>query len=293
MRTILLFLAITIIISCEEETVDNNSTPTLSSNNFGEPKKSYTPNTCKVITSLDNPTFARKILAEEISGVRCSECIAGHEKFQTFKNFYGNRLITINYHGLSLSSPFGLSIQDFRSDQADSIYNNIGAPGFYPFAAFNRVQPSGEVIPFIGLPKWNTQILAEANKTTSDYQIDLVSTLDTCDFTLEVSTTIHANNNTTEKQLSFYIIENNIEDAQLVSIGVNSEDYIHQSVFRKAFPFALGTILPSIQKGKSTDISTKTTLDSYWETKNSQLIVVISEKNGSKEVLQVEQISIH
>lgn len=289
--TVLLF-TITILISCEEESV-NNSSKTTPSSNFGVPKKSYLSSTCKIITSLDNPTFARKILAEEISGVRCAECVAGHEKFKTFKDFYGNRLVTINYHGLSLASPSGLSIQDFRSDQADSIYNNIGAPSFYPFATFNRTQPDGEIIPFIGLPKWNTQLVTEANKATAEYQIDVTSTLDTCDYTLQVSSTIYSNSNTSAQQISFYIIENNIEDAQLTSNGNNKDDYLHQSIFRKAFPSALGTTLPNIVAGKSVNINLETTLGSYWETKNSQLIIVISKKNNSKEVLQVEQISIH
>jgi hypothetical protein len=110
---------------------------------------------------------ARRVLIEELTGVKCTNCPDGTRLLETLQQTYGKEnLVVVSIHAVpDFSVPFGganPSLYDFRTDDGTALANFISAYEGVPCASIARFLPANATSRFITPPgEWPSLINAE------------------------------------------------------------------------------------------------------------------------------------
>ena len=243
----------------------------------------------------DLQTGARKVLVEELTGVRCQNCPDGTRDLVGLQETYGEEnLIVVSIHAaIGFSAPYTsnpANLYDFRSEGGNQLAAYIGIAEGYPTASINRQLLPGRTSLFVSRSAWPAAIADEFNQ---DFGLDMFMTnvyeesSRKLDIKLNLAPSIALGG---EKRLTVLITQDSIVDVQLDGSARNA-NYIHRHVLRGVVSKADGDVISeTFDAGALISRSYSITLDPSWDPKHCSVVAFVS--NGGtpdKEVLQVTE----
>jgi hypothetical protein len=249
----------------------------------------------KALEIPDLQAGARKVLVEELTGVRCQNCPDGTRDLVSLQQTYGaENLIVVSIHAaIGFSAPYTsnpASQYDFRFDAAGEMASYIGIAEGYPTATINRQLLPGGMSPFISRAAWPGTI---ANEFDEDYGLDMFmgTTYEESSRKLTVNLNVAPSISLPgEHRLTVLITQDSIVDVQLDG-STRVPNYIHRHVLRDIASKPDGDILEgSLTAGALISRSYTITLDPAWDPKHCSVVAFVSRGgNPDKEVLQVTE----
>ncbi len=243
-----------------------------------------------VFPDLDPSTVYRKVLIEEFTGHRCTNCPAGHQILDQLHQQYGDTLVAMGIHYGSLAKPLGsLFSYDFRTEAGNNIGADYGIDAI-PSAIVNMVYEQG------GWPrdKW-ANVIRSVDRSQVFAAIQLINEYDSD------SKNIKANAKVTllkeypnPLQLVFYLVEDGIVKPQKDG-NQDIEDYVHNHVLRAAINGTYGMILndgvPLTAGESATLASSIDATGTDWNLQNCYVVAVLFNPTA-REVIQVEKVDV-
>ena len=270
--TPLLFLTALFISSCEEKLV--------------------------IITPINSsgPTdLTRRVLAEELTGVRCPNCPEGTAALISLGKQHGDALVIVSIHAaLGYDTPYPESKYDFRTPAGTEIGNFIGAATFFPSAAINRRIVPPETEPYLSRTFW-AGIIDEERAKPLEIDLALNTTFNSASRQLDVSVDLKplVDLTSTEHRLTIVITQDSIQDYQKVNLDKVS-DYYHRHVLRRALTQPTGNIITeSLTSGATVTKTFTTQLPATWVEKHCSVVAFVH--HGvipDKEVLQAVEAHV-
>lgn len=264
--------------------------------NFGE-SNTLTDTT---YTKTPDAPVGRKVLVEEFTGAKCTNCPDARVQLKTIADAHPGKVIVMELHPADhpLGHPIeGLSKYNFNVQDVSDIFKTIFR-GYFPLgipaAGIDRTIDGSDII--IKRASWSNIINTRVAET-SPVKLTLTNTYDAA----KASGIIKINASytkqiTTKNYISIAIIEDNIVDAQEFLDHVDTF-YNFQHVMRKLYTPASGTeILSTIatkEPGRVYEGSFKYTIDPAWKPENCRIVVWIHNNDANtKEVLQAEEVDV-
>jgi Outer membrane protein Omp28 len=236
----------------------------------------------------------RRVLIEELTGVRCTNCPDGALVLQSLVQSHGEGVIIVGLHAAAgYVEPYPESQYDFRSTDATTICNYLfvnGDPGA-PAASIDRRKWNGEDELFTYRQSWPGYV---SNRVASQPATGLFILPEwdaaTREVKLRVNITPEADLSG-DLRLSVYITEDSIRDVQL-KLGVKVPDYMHRHVFRDAVSSPTGDpISEPMTGGQLISRTYSTTLPPEWVAERCSIVAFLHRHGGpdGKEVLQADE----
>ena len=194
---------------------------------------------CCGVNNINQPI--KRILVEEFTGHKCSNCPNGTRILDGLKEIYCDHLVIVACHptnqDFTAPNDFGPLSTDFRKEECFHIGQEFGFWGF-PSALINRKNIDNNY--FLFTSEWGSTIdnmIFDSNgdKLTPDLEIDVnyqINNFDTKDISIEVSLE-YINQLNGNYNLVLIITENNITSGQYDGDQL-IESYIHNHVYRAA-----------------------------------------------------------
>ncbi|MCR4827087.1 MAG: Omp28 family outer membrane lipoprotein [Bacteroidales bacterium] len=231
----------------------------------------------------------RKILVEEFTGHRCTNCPQGHQTLESLHQQYGDTLVTVGIHYGALAKPFGSMFSyDFRTEVGNQIGDAFSIDGI-PAAIVNRVDKNG------GWPReqW-ASVLRDVDRSKVSAAVQLINEYDVASKTLKANvkvTTLKAIDH--QLRLILFVVEDDIVKPQKDG-NQDIENYVHNHVLRCALTDAFGFVLTngSWNPGDSETYAASISFDGHdWIPENCQVVAALLDPITS-EVLQVEKAKV-
>jgi len=242
---------------------------------------------------VDTQTVVRKVLIEELTGVRCVNCPAGTSEILRLQESYGDRLIAVALHAGSFAIPYSDSQEKFQIPETASLLNYLGSPLGYPSAVINRKLFPDERDLQLSRGLWPVFIEQEVNSTAA-LEIILNSAYDndTREIRVDVQLSPIVPINQENLKLSVMVVEDLVADVQLTPDGKKA-DYLHRHNLRDMLTAFNGNpvetpFLPGTSQSRNYFYS----LNPDWESSNCYIIAFVHLDGEEKEILQVEQLKI-
>lgn len=238
---------------------------------------------------IDPAAVYRKVLVEEFTGHRCTNCPQGHQILESLHQQYGDTLVTVGIHYGSLAKPFGSMFSyDFRTDAGNQIGDEYGIDGI-PAAIVNRVQKAG------GWPReqWSS-VLRDVDRSKIYGAVQLINEYDVASNTLKANvkvTTLKDFDN--PLRLIIFVLEDGIVKPQKDG-NQDIEDYVHNHVLRCALtdPFGFRFSRETWQVGDTEVFAASVGFDGQdWNPENCYVVAALYDPMNS-EVLQVEKAKV-
>ena len=250
----------------------------------------------KTIVIPDLQVGDRKVLVEELTGVRCQNCPDGAADLQDLSQTLGDNLIVVALHAAAgYDQPFSDSKYDFRTEDGraitDYIYVN-GDPGA-PAAAIDRQLLDGQTDIFINRP-WKGAINARA-AVQPELGLFLTKNYNAATRALDITANIAPDAPLTgDLRLTVVITEDSIIDVQQKGTQ-KIINYMHRHVFRDAVTAPTGdNISAALAIGSPFSKSYSVTLPENWVAEHCAVVAYVHRHGtpDSKAVLQAEEIHI-
>lgn len=231
----------------------------------------------------------RKILVEEFTGHRCTNCPQGHQTLESLHQQYGDTLVTVGIHYGALAKPFGSVFSyDFRTEAGNQIGDAYGIDGI-PAAIVNRVQKSG------GWPReqW-ASVLRDVDRSKVFAAVQLINEYDAASKTLKANakvTTLKAIDH--QLRLILFVVEDGVVKPQKDG-NQDIENYVHNHVLRCALtdPFGFPLTRDTWQNDDSETYAASVSFDGHdWDPVNCQVVAALFDPISS-EILQVEKVNV-
>lgn len=282
------FLAVAGLVSCEEKGPSINTGGSASS---GDTTYTATP----------EASTAKKILIEEFTGAKCSNCPSARDQLAALATQHPDKIIVMELHPYEhpLGGPaeVGKSKYDFRNASVTNILNSFYGGSFttgIPIAGIDRIVYNGSRL--IDRGAWSS-IIAGRIGTTSPVKLTLTNTYDNAKGEGSVRVKVAYTKSVTTKQfVSIAILENDVIDIQDFPTSIDTA-YKFKHIFRGLMTPASGTeILSTIaakEAGRVYEGNYKYKIDAAWKADKCHIVVFVHNNSGDdKEVLQVEEISV-
>lgn len=248
-----------------------------------------------VITPMNNsePTdLTRRVLAEELTGVRCPNCPEGTDALVGLSKDHGESLIVVSIHAaIGYDQPYPESKYDFRTAAGTEIANYIGDPTFFPTAAINRRIVPPETVPYQPRTAWPGIIDQELAKPLA-ITVDLNTTFNPGNRQLDISVDLGPLTDLTgtEHRLTVLITQDSIQDYQKVNLD-KVPDYYHRHVLRRVLTQPTGDILTeTLSPGETISKNFTTTLPVDWKENHCSVVAFVHHgTDPDKEVLQAAE----
>lgn len=168
---------------------------------------------------VDSVDAKRRVLLEEFTGQRCTNCPDAHAIIEKLEEQYGEDLVVVSINAgvFSVPSPFGL-----RQTEGE-VYDQYWNVAAYPAGVVDR---TGGVT---SMDAWSKAVYDDLQKTT-DLEIEISPSLSDDGATIYVTTTLLTSADV-KGSLQLWVTENNIV-AEQYNGPLVIPDYVHNNVFR-------------------------------------------------------------
>lgn len=227
----------------------------------------------------DTTTIIKKVLIEDFTGYKCTNCPAASAELHTIEELYPDKVVGIGIHAGFFAKPSGVFVTDFRTTEGDELSGFFG-PDAFPIGMVNRVGYPENVL--VEYTDWASQVSSILNE---DPTIGIKISENNNQITIEAKRISSANNNL---KLVVCITEDKIIDKQIDGSDL-IDNYEHNHVLRKVVN---GTWGESINlTNEYTSLSFDYSLENIWVRSNCNIIAFVYD-DSNKEVLQVEKIHL-
>tara|TARA_B100000902_G_scaffold163425_2_gene158602 strand:- start:17229 stop:18140 length:912 start_codon:yes stop_codon:yes gene_type:complete len=184
--------------------------------------------------NIDTSLVIKKILLEDFTGHRCSNCPSASEEIDALKNIYGDQVISIAIHphsNFSIPNPINSNdyTYDFRTsfgEDLDDLFLMVDAG--LPVGMINRVGFNNSNHQ-LGKDEWALATDIELNK---DPVFDIIIESSVINGIGNVNIQVESLSNLNQEyKIVICLVENNILEWQTDENG-NIEDYVHNHVLR-------------------------------------------------------------
>jgi hypothetical protein len=238
---------------------------------------------------------ARRVLIEELTGVKCTNCPDGARLLENLQTTYGKEnLIVISIHAVpDFSVPFTgatASLYDFRTEDGTTMYNFISPYEGVPCASISRILPPNATSRFITPPgEWPSLINAEFKK---DYSLGLFVQTEYVKQTRQLDINVNIAPEKTldgNHRLTVVITQDSIVDLQDDN-GVIA-NYTHRHVLRDVISQPTGDdITEGLTGGALIKKNYSIVLPEEWEAKHCSVVAYVHHTGTpDMEVLQVAE----
>lgn len=234
---------------------------------------------------LDWSTVYKKVLVEEFTGQRCTNCPEGHRLLATLSARYGDTLVAVCAHAGTFANPNGKFPADFRTDEGTALYNDF-VVGATPRAVFNQSLFNGGY--GVDMANW-AQAAAYFNQKTPFAAIQMINEFSGGTLTAHTRTTLYSDYDSQIK-LALYVIEDGIVSPQIDG-GDTIADYEHNHVLRGSLNGTYGTFVSSdgmMRPDSSYTKSYQLNVDQSWAPARCSVVAILMDAT-TREVLQVEK----
>lgn len=243
-----------------------------------------------VFPELNPQDVYRKVLIEEFTGHRCTNCPAGHQILDQLHQQYGDTLVTIGIHYGSLAKPLGsLFSYDFRTEPGNAIGADYGIDAI-PAAIVNMVYESG------GWPRsqW-ANVIRDVDRSQVVAAIQLINEYKADSKVLKANAKVTLlKEYSNPLQLALYLVEDGIVKPQKDG-NQDIEDYVHNHVLRAALNGAFGMVLNdgnTFNVGESATFASSVDMSATdWNPNNCYVVAVLFNPTV-REVVQVEKLDV-
>jgi hypothetical protein len=244
-----------------------------------------------VFPDLDPSSVYRKVLFEEFTGHRCTNCPDGHLKLEELQERYGDTLVAVGIHFGSLAKPVGETFSyDFRTEAGNRI-GEAYAIDAIPAAIINRNHKEG------GWPRnqW-LSVMPTIDRTKVPAAIQIINEYDENNKTVKsnVKVTLLQNYNN-ELHLVLLLLEDGIVKPQKDG-SQDILDYVHNHVLRASLTDPFGYVLRNGTVSWSAGdtemfASTIDFSETDWVPENCCVVAFLLDP-VNEEVLQVEKLDV-
>jgi hypothetical protein len=233
----------------------------------------------------------RKVVVEELTGVRCPNCPDGTQELVALGNQFGENLIVVGIHAApGYDNPYPENLYDFRTTAGTEMANFIGQASFFPTASINRrlVPPETEV--YLGRAAW-AGIISEELAEDPQIGVFIDPTFDPATRKLEVKVNLTPGEDLTgEHRITVLITQDSIVDYQKVG-PVKQSDYIHRHVLRDVITQATGDVISDALTGGSLIQKLYSyTLPEEWDEHHCSVVAFVHHgTDPDKRILQADE----
>lgn len=256
-------------------------------------ERPYIPSDNETLVQVDFPALNpnnvyRKILLEEYTGHRCTNCPGGHDRVTELLVTYGDTLIPIGIHAGSLAATNEEYPYNFTTPIGVQLYTDFNVL-FVPSAIINRGTSS--VFP---INQWQNQI-NNVDRSKKHAAIQMINEFNPSNRVLTANAKVTILENIVDPiQLCFVIIENDIIKPQL-NAGIRIPEYNHKHVLRGALNGNYGarlTLDGLVQKDQSYEKAYRLSfVERDWNEDNCYVIAYLINME-TNEIIQVEQLKV-
>ncbi|NEN21890.1 Omp28-related outer membrane protein [Cryomorpha ignava] len=256
------------------------------------------------IITLASPitNYDEKILLEDFTGFRCTNCVPATVTAVNLKAAHPNRLSIVGVHCTPFfAAPLTSDTtqpyhSDFRTPEGEQFFDYYEMAGL-PNGAINRLGSQGnKYIPFA---EWTDRINALIAENNPEVYISIENiTVD--EENQELIVKVYAKPlipSETAYLINLSVTESGIADAQKNSSSPGGQilDYVHNHVYRGSAygPWGIDVFNGNIDLNTNEVLSLKLKIDinTEWNLENCEILVFIS-KSSNREVVQVEEAHI-
>lgn len=242
--------------------------------------------TTVVFPELDKTAVYKKVLVEEFTGHRCTNCPEGHRLLASLSATYGDTLVAVCAHAGSFANPNAKFPADFRTEEGTALYSDFSV-GATPRALFNQSQYNGAY--GVDMANWS-QAIGQFSQQPAVAAVQMINEFANGMLTAHTKTTFLTGYDQTVR-LALYVIEDGIVSPQIDG-GDTIADYVHSHVLRGSLNGTYGTFISdngavAVDTGytKSYQLSCA---GKSWDFARCSVVAILMDAE-SREVLQVEK----
>lgn len=247
---------------------------------------------------------AKKVLAEEFTGVSCPPCPKGHNIMRSIKSNLQGKVVILGYHiyNYPQSTPIDdgthKSAHDFRTQDATDAANTIfgGLPGL-PYASFDRVAINGSLLNNITL--WSGAA-SDRSKETSPVNIHITPSYNAATREATVVVKLAYTDNVLVKQnLTVAVTEDSVVDLQKTDdVTINIfEEYDHEHILRDIITPVIGAQIPDKVNpkvpGRVYERTFKFMVSNDWKPQHCNIVAFVTDDDAnSRRAVQAEEVKL-
>ncbi len=252
-------------------------------------------------TETPEAPTARKMLAEEFTGVSCPPCPSGHAAMRAIKTKLSGNLVIIGYHIFNyaqadpVKDPDHKSKYDFRTEDATEVANSLfGGLGGLPEATFDRAEFNGKLL--LDRLKWGGASDARA-AVTSPVNIHITNTFDEATREATIKVKLAYTDNVSMKQsLTVAVLEDSIIDVQKNLTGIEN-NYVHEHVLRDIITTVSGFQIPSKVDpkvpGRVYEKTFKVPIKADWHAEHCEIVAFVTNDDAAdRTVVNTQQAKL-
>lgn len=228
---------------------------------------------------VDTTTITKKVLIEDFTGFKCSNCPSASTELHTIEELYPDKIVGIGIHTGFFANPSGVFVTDFRTSEGDELASFFG-PDAFPIGMVNRIGYPENVL--VEYTDWASQVISILEEAPS---VGITISENNEQITVEAK---RLTNNNNSIKLVVCITEDKIIDKQIDGSEL-VENYEHNHVLRKVVNGTWGEAINLTDE--YTSFSFDYSLDDLWVRSNCNVIAYVYD-DSNKEVLQVEKIHL-
>lgn len=261
--------------------------------NFTEPEKPLVDSTW--VTANVPAAAYKKVLIEDITGVRCPNCPDAAITAKDIKSRKGDSVVIMALYIKSIpnfTTPWAAPNPDLRTDASQAISEGLGLPTGLPNGMIDRWQFSGQRIQAHSL--WESRVNTRLKQISP---VNIILTKEYNQQTKELLLTVKLTYTQdipsgTNHKLSILMLESSIVGKQSTSSGYD-DNYKHDHVLRKAITGPLGNDLNYyLERGRVILKQYKIKIDDYMNPDETEIVVIVSDY-ATESVVQVEEIKVY
>ncbi len=239
---------------------------------------------------LNTSEIYRKVLLEEYTGHRCTNCPAAHQRLEELHDLFGDTLVIVGIHATALAATTNRFPYDFRIDGGTQLANDFGINSV-PAGIINRQSHTGGW----GKDEWQTQIQA-VDRSKVYAAIQIVNQYDyPTEGNLKVNVQVTMLESYDESlNFSLFLVEDSIVKPQLNGDEI-VDDYTHNHVLRACINGTYGGLLTEtgvLEKDNTYTYGYSVNFtDKDWVPENCYVVAILFDKTNG-DVLQVEKVSV-
>jgi len=243
-----------------------------------------------VFPDIDPASVYRKVLVEEFTGHRCTNCPQGHQILENLHEQYGDTLVTVGIHFGSLAKPSGsLFSYDFRTEAGNQIGEAFTIDAI-PAAIMNRNDKVGGWM----RDQW-ANVVRDIDRSQVPAAVQLINQYDDATKTLKANVKVTLlRDYDNPLRLVVFVIEDGIVKPQKDG-SQDIEDYVHNHVLRTALTDPFGFPLRNNETWSAGDSETYAVsvdmANTDWEVGNCSVVAFLLDPVNN-DVLQVEQVAV-
>lgn len=245
-------------------------------------------------TGNPSDSLVRRVVVEELTGVRCPNCPEGTATLVGLGDLYHEQLIVVSIHAaVGYDQPYAESKYDFRTADGTAMANFIGAAQGFPSAAVNRRIVPPETEAYLPRTAWAGIISEELTEVP---QVDLKVHNTYTESTRKLDIDVDLNPTTDlsgEHRLTILITQDSIVDYQKVNLA-KVPNYVHRHVLRDILTQPTGDIITeTLVKGVAIRKTYSVNLPANWDEKHCSVVAYVHHGTApDKEVLQAAEAHV-